>query len=297
MSEDILITVFCAIDDFCQEFEPKWNRILLKQNTSSGRWWATRESKLLLSELMTITVLFHSSGFRTFKQYYLYYVQTALKPFFPNLVSYKHFNKLMKRIIFPLFVLQKSISGKSEGIAFIDSTILSVCHICRASRHKVFKNIAKKGKSTTGWFFGMKLHLVINHRSEIITWMLTPGNVDDRKPVTNLLRNMFGKVFGDRGYLSQNLFESLYEKGVQLITRIRTNMKNALMDTYDKLVLYKRGIIECVNNKLKEGCQIEHHRHRSVFNFMTNLLSGLISYSMSSDKPKIGPLNFKKCLG
>ncbi len=297
MDEDSLITVFCSIDDFCQRFEPDWNRILLEQNTSSNRWWTTRESKLLLSELMTIAVLFHSSGFRTFKDYYLYCVQPQLKPYFPDLVSYKHFNKVMKRLIFPLFVLQQSISGKTEGVAFIDSTILSVCHICRSSRHKVFKGIAKKGKSTTGWFFGMKLHLVINHRSEIITWMLTPGNVDDRKPVPQLVQELFGKVFGDRGYISQNLFESLYEKGVQLITRIRANMKNALMDTYDRLVLAKRGIIESVNMKLKLGCQIEHHRHRSIPNFMTNLLAGLVSYSMDPHKPKIGPLHLKNCFG
>jgi hypothetical protein len=261
MSEDALIALFCSIDDFCQKFEPEWNRILLEQDMASGRWWATRKSKLILSELITIAVSFHSSGYRTFKHYYLYYVLPHLQPFFSNLVSYRHFNKLMKRLILPLFVLQKSLSGKSEGIAFIDSTILSVCHICRASRNKVFKNIAKKGKSTTGWFFGMKLHLVINHRAEIITWMLTSGNVDDRKPVPSLVQGLFGKVFGDRGYISQELFTRLYAQGVQMITRIKLNMKNMLMDTVDKMVLYKRGIIESVNCKLKQGCQIEHHRH------------------------------------
>jgi len=297
MLEDTLIAVFCSIDDFCQKFESDWNHILLEQNTLSNRWWTTRESKLVLSEMMTITVFFHSSGFRTFKDYYLFCVEPHLKPYFPNLVSYKYFVKLMKRTIFPLFVLQQSLSSKTEGIAFIDSTILSVCHICRASRHKVFKGIAQKGKSSTGWFFGMKLHLVINHRSEIITWMLTPGNVDDRKPVPFLTQKIFGKIYGDRGYISQNLFDKLYEKGLQLITRIRANMKNVLMDTYDRLVLAKRGIIESVNMKLKLGCQIEHHRHRSVLNFMTNLLSGLVSYSLNPHKPEIGPLYLKNSFG
>ena len=115
--------------------------------------------------------------------------------------------------------------------------------------------------------------------------------------VPQLVQELFGKVFGDRGYLSQNLFESLYEKGVQIITRIRSNMKNVLMDTYDRLVLAKRGIIESVNMKLKLGCQIEHHRHRSVSNFMTNLLAGLVSYSMDPHKPEIGPLHPKNCFG
>lgn len=276
MDEDALITLFCSVDDFCQKFEPEWEHHLINDGTISNRWWATRESKMALCELMTITIFFHSSGFRTFKHYYLFFVIPYLKPYFPSLVSYKHFNKLMKHLVFPLFVLQKSLSSMTEGIAFVDSTILSVCHICRASGHKVFKNIAKKGKSTTGWFFGMKLHLVINHRAEIVAWMLTSGNVDDRGPVPKLVQGLFGKVYGDRGYISKNLFERLYEQGVQLITRLKSNMKNMLMDTFDKMVLYKRGIIESVNNRLKLGCQIEHHRHRSLFhgqlNFWTSLL-------------------------
>jgi hypothetical protein len=143
----------------------------------------------------------------------------------------------------------------------------------------------------------MKLHLVINHRCGIITWMLTPGNVDDRKPVPKPVQDLFGKVYGDRGYISQNLFEELYEKGVQLITRIRANMKNVLMDTYDRLVLAKRGVIESVNMKLNLECQIEHHRHRSVLNFMTNLLAGLVSYSFDPHKPEIKPLHLKNCFG
>ena len=296
MNEDSLISLFCAIDDFCKKFEPEWESVLLQQNTISGRWWTTRESKLALSEIMTIAVFFHSSGYRTFKHFYDYFALTQLKPFFPHLVSYKHFNKIMKRLVFPLFVLQKSLSGSSEGIAFIDSTILTVCHICRASRHKVFKNIAKKGRSTTGWFFGMKLHLVVNHHAEIITWMLSPGNVDDRKPVPGLVQGLFGKLYGDRGYLSHALFERLYAQGVQLVTRLKSNMKNMLMDTFDKMVLYKRGIIESVNNKLKLVCQIEHHRHRSPLNFMVNLIAGLVSYSVDPNKPEIGDLGFKNCL-
>jgi hypothetical protein len=297
MDEDFLISLFCIIDDFCIEFEPEWQKIHKNQSTTSNRWWATRESKMILSELMTVAILFHYSGYRTFKDYYIDFVIPQLTCFFPNLVSYKYFNKLMKKLVLPLFALEKTLAGKSEGIAFIDSTILSVCHICRASSHKVFKNIAKKGKSTTGWFFGMKLHLLINHRSEIISWMITPGNTDDRVPVTKLLKGISGKVYGDRGYISKNLFEDLYERGVQLITRLRTNMKNMLMDTFDRLVLYKRGVIECVNNRLKLGCQIEHHRHRNSTNFLVNLMSGIACYSLCVKKPHLDDLMFKNSIG
>jgi hypothetical protein len=297
MDENTLIALFCSVDDFCKAFEPQWSQFLLEQNTTGTRWWTTRKSKLSMSELMTIVILFHSSGYRTFKHYYNSFVTSSLKSYFHELVSYRSFNKLMKQLVLPLFVFQQTIAGKTEGIAFIDSTVLSVCHICRASSHKVFRNIAKKGKSTTGWFFGMKLHLVINHKAEIVSWIITPGNIDDRKPVPYLVQNLFGKVFGDRGYIGKELFERLYADGIQLITRLKLNMKNILMDVFDKLLLYKRGIIESVNNQLKIVCQIDHHRHRSVVNFMTNLISGLVAYSLNPHKPHIQNLDFKNSLG
>lgn len=293
MDEDALIALFCSVDDFCRRFEPELQRILLEQDTSCKRWWTTRESRLNLSEIMTITIFFHSSGYRTFKHYYLYLVMTQLRPFFRDSVSYKRFNKMMSRISLPLFVFQKTVSGHTEGIAYVDSTVLSVCHICRACSHKLFKAIAKKGKSTTGWFYGLKLHLIINHRAEIIAWKLTSGNVDDRKPVPELVQGLFGKVYGDRGYISKDLFDSLFERGIQLVTRLKSTMKNILMDSFDKLALYKRGIIESVNAKLKIGCQIDHHRHRSLSNFLVNLISGLVSYSLDPHKPRIGSLAFK----
>ena len=202
----------------------------------------------------------------------------------------------MTKIALPLFLFQRRLLGKTDGIAFVDSTVLSVCHICRAYHHKLFKAIAKKGKSTTGWFYGMKLHLIINHRAEILAWKLTPGNVDDRKPVPDLVQGLFGKIYGDRGYISKSLFEELFARGIQLITRVKSTMKNILMDSFDKLVLCKRGIIESVNGQLKIGCQIEHHRHRSLANFMTNLISGLVSYCLNPQKPRIGSLEFKNQL-
>ncbi|MBE8416775.1 IS982 family transposase, partial [Leptospira borgpetersenii] len=110
---------------------------------------------------------------------------------------------------------------KCSGISFIDSTILKVCDNRRIHSHKVFKDIAQRGKSSTGWFYGFKLHLIINDQGELLSFMVTPGNVDDRnlKVIFPLSKNIYGKLFGDRGYISQSLFESLYEKGIQLITK------------------------------------------------------------------------------
>ena len=287
MDELSLITLFCHIDDFCKEFETKCNQNLIEHDTQSKHWWTTRKSRLCASELITIAIVFHNSNYRTFKHFYLHCVCEQLQDHFPGLVSYKQINKLMKRILIPLFAFQHSLQGDSTGIGFIDSTVLSVCHICRASSHRVFKKVAKKGKTTTGWFYGLKLHLVINHKGEILSWMLSPGNVDDRSPVPALTNGLWGKLFGDRGYISKKLFELLHEQGVQLITKLKTRMKNMLMDTVDKTLLFKRGVIESVNNKLKSQCQIEHHRHRSIPHFMINLLSGLAAYSLNPIKPTI----------
>ncbi len=290
MDDLSLITLFCRVDDFCKAFKSECTQNLIAHDTSSKRWWTTRESGLCMSELITLAIMFHKSNYRTFKHFYLYYICDTLRAYFPGLVSYRQVNKLMKQVVFPLFAFQQSLQGDPTGIGFIDSTVLSVCHICRASNHKVFKKVARKGKTTTGWFYGLKLHLVINHQGEILTWMLSPGNVDDRGPVPALTAGLWGKLFGDRGYISKKLFDQLDKQGIQLITKLKARMKNMLMDVVDKALLLKRGVIESVNNKLKSQCQIEHHRHRSLPHFMINLLSGLAAYSLDPAKPSIKEL-------
>lgn len=179
--------------------------------------------------------------------------------------------------------------GKCTGISYIDSTPLRSCHIKREKQHKVFKGIAQKGQCSLGWFYGFKLHIIINDRGEILDFIITPGNVDDRKPLKDmdLHKRIFGKLYGDKGYISKDLFEKLFVDGVHLITKIKKNMKNSLMLLQDKIALRKRALIETVNDELKNICQIEHTRHRSFENFTTNLLSGLIAYSFFDKKPSI----------
>ena len=179
--------------------------------------------------------------------------------------------------------------GKCTGISYIDSTPLRSCHIKREKQHKVFKGIAQKGQCSLGWFYGFKLHIIIKDRGEILDFIITPGNVDDRKPLKDmdLHKRIFGKLYGDKGYISKDLFEKLFVDGVHLITKIKKNMKNSLMLLQDKIALRKRALIETVNDELKNICQIEHTRHRSFENFTTNLLSGLIAYSFFDKKPSI----------
>lgn len=147
--------------------------------------------------------------------------------------------------------------------------------------------MAERGKNSLGWFFGFKLHLIVDDQGELLAVCLTPGNVEDRKPVPRLAKRLWGKLCGDRGYLSQRLFEQLFKQGLQLLTPLRKNMPNQLMPLTDKLLTRKRSIIETINDQLKNISQIAHTRHRSVTNFLVNLLAGLIAYTHQPKKPSL----------
>ena len=282
-----LIAVFCEIDDFCKEYNSNFVR---GKNQITGEAPAISRTSMALSEIMTITVMYHLSHYKEFKWYYIEKVRGDWKEYFPKLLSYNRFVEIMQIITVPMILYtMKDSFGKCSGINFVDSTSLDVCDNHRIHSRKVFADFARKGKSSTGWFFGFKLHLAINDRGEIIAFCLTPGNVDDRDwaVISKLTKEMFGKVFADRGYLSAALFEKLYSNGIQLVTKLKKNMKNKLMDMTEKILLRKRAIIECVNDFLKNICQIEHSRHRSVANFIVNIISSLVAYSFLPKKPSL----------
>jgi hypothetical protein len=281
--QDMLILLFCFVDDFCKQFLPAWQKHLIAQGIRKRQ----RSTQLTPSEIMAIYIHFHQSHYRDFKSYYLHYVCVHLKQLFPQLVSYPRFVSLTKSVLIPLCSFLQTLSGEETGIYFIDSTLIKGCHIKREKQNRVFKGLAKKGKSTIGWFFGFKLHLVINDKGELMAVKLTAGNVDDRQPVMDLVKELVGKLIGDKGYISQDLFEKLLEQGLRLITRIKSNMKNKLMPLVDKLLLRKRAIVESVNDQLKNISQIEHTRHRSVWNFLCNVLAGLVAYALQPKKPSI----------
>ena len=196
-------------------------------------------------------------------------------------------SRLMPQALVPLCGYLQTRKGQCSGISFIDSTSLKVCHNRRIPSHKVFSECARRGKTSVDWFFGFKLHLVINDCGELLNVRLTPGNTDDRRPVPALVKELFGKLFGDKGYISQPLFETLYEDGVQLVTKLKTKMKNRLISMFDKIMLRKRAVIESVVDQLKNISQIEHSRHRSVANCFVNLLAGLVAYTLREKKPSL----------
>jgi len=279
-----LLELFVSVDDFCQRFMPFWKRKLMQDGSKKRN----RSGQLRISEIMTIIIYFHQSHYRNFKAYYIEHVCQHLRSEFPKLVSYERFVILMPSVMGPLSAYLKSLYGRCHGISFIDSTALWVCDNHRIHNHKVFAGLAQRGKGSMGWFYGFKLHLVINECGDLLACQITPGNVDDRQPVPALCSRLFGKLIADRGYISQPLFEQLLDTlGVQLITKLRKNMKNRLLPLINKLLLRKRAIIESVIDQLKNISQIEHTRHRSPINCFINIIAGLIAYCHQPKKPAL----------
>lgn len=279
-----LLELFCHVDDFCQTFLPSFQAHVLE----SGLRQRQRARSLSPSEIMTLLILFHQSHYRDFKAFYCQQVLVHLRAEFPGLVSYSRFVEFMPSVVLPLCAYLRHCMGSCTGISFVDSTDLAVCHNKRISQHKVFAHVARRGKTSTGWFFGFKLHLLFNERGELLEVALTPGNVDDRKPVPQLVKRVFGKIFADRGYLSKKLFHELMETfGIQLITKLKKNMPNRLLPLADKLLLRKRALAETIIDQLKNISQIEHSRHRSPANFVVNLVCGLVAYCHQPKKPSL----------
>jgi hypothetical protein len=282
-----IVTVFCEIDDFCKVFEKLW-----KKRAVSNRRMRNRRGVLSMSEVMTILVLYHSSGYKNLKSFYLQEIGLHYRGEFPHQISYNRFVELQQRCVMALFFYLACKRGRCTGISFIDATSLKVCHNLRIPSHKVFAGSAARDKSSTGWYFGFKLHLAVNEEGEILGFYLTAANCDERETVDWITQALWGKLVGDKGYISQELFEKLMQRGLKLITKLRRNMKNRLLEVEEKLLLRKRTIIETINDQLKNISNIEHSRHRSLWNFLSNLASGLIAYCWKEKKPSLN-LNFK----
>ncbi|GAB3527570.1 IS982 family transposase [Pontibacter brevis] len=232
--------------------------------------------------MLTILVLYHLSGFKCFEYYYERLVLGELRSFFPKAVSYTHFLSLARQSCFHAFLLAQcrcSLSART-GHYYVDSKKLPVCDNLRIHSHKVFEGIASRGKGSTGWFFGLKLHLVINQHGQLARFLLTPASVADNnhRVLSYLLEGLRGKCYGDKGYLS-SLMEELLQEGLHLVTKVRKNMKNMLLTLSDKLNLMKRGGIEAVNDILMTVCDIDQTRHRNPLNALVHILSGLSAYT------------------
>jgi len=276
--------LFCLIDDFCQQFEPLLEQRMLD---SSGKQRRCRAGSMSLSEMTTIVVLFHTMRGRQFKEFYRGTVCRFMTSEFPRPLSYTRFVALMPRCAVVLAALFQTLKGTCTGISIADSTPLAVCHNLRIKRHRVFQGVAQRGKSSTGWFYGFKLHAVINHQGELLAIKVTPGNVDDRKGLLAIASGLFGTVYADKGYIGKEFAQKMKDKGVDIVTRVRKNMKEVIHSEFDQALLRKRSLVETVFDELKNLCQIEHTRHRSLMNFAVNLVAGIVAYCLQPVKPRI----------
>jgi Transposase DDE domain len=278
-----MVRVFCDIDDFCQRLWAAPPPLL----PPDGKKRSARSTSLALSEIMTILVFFPASHYRPFKHFYQGQMLGPGRAEFPRLPSYTRFVERIPLTLVPLCAYVQTRKGQPTGIQFIDSLPIRVCHNRRLGSHQVFAGLAQRGKGSRGWFYGFKLHLVINEQGELRGLSLTPGNRDDRRPVAKLVRQLWGKLFGDRGSLSQELFEQLWGQGLPLITKLKRNRKNKLMPVLDKLLLRKRALIECGNDQLKNSSQIEHTRHRRPGHGRVNILAAVVAYTFQPQKPAL----------
>lgn len=277
--------LFCLIDDFCQQFEPLLEQRMLGESADIQR--CRRACEMSLSEMTTIVVLFHMMRGRQCKEFYRGTVCRFMTSEFPCRLSYTRFVALMPCCATVLAALFQTLKGACTGICIADSTPLTVCHNLRIERHRVFKGIAQRGKSSIGWFYGFKLHAVINQRGELLAIKVTPGNVDDRKGLLAIVSGLFGTLYADKGYIGKEFAQKMKDKGIDVVTRVRKNMKKVLHSEFDQALLRKRSLVETVFDELKNLCQIEHTRHRSLPNFAVNLLAGIVAYCLQPVKPRI----------
>jgi hypothetical protein len=283
-----VIQIFCELDDFVNAVE---NFVGHKQIGSSSPQSVHRPA-ISLSEMMCIEVMYHLSGYKCFQYYYQQQVeQGALKSYFPAAPGYNRFVQLKPRML-PVLIMYLNCCriGQLCGVYYADTTRIIACHNRRIQSNRVFRGKAKRGKSSVGWFYGFKLFLVVNAFGEIINVVFTTGNVADNNTdhLLKLFDKLEGWVFADKGFIvPQKTQELLIQKGLHLITNIRNNMKNKLMNYEQKLLLKKRGMIDSIFDILKSVCDIEHTRHRSPVNAVINVFAGICAYSFLERLPNI----------
>ena len=282
-----IVSLFCEIDDFFLTYA-KCQAIACLPETPPIETRG-RPRHLHPSEVMTLLIAFHQSGYTTFKHFYLKHVCVYWRSEFPNLVSYSRFVQLKQEVLTLLMIYFSSQRGTCSGVSFVDSTRLRVCNTKRISSHRVFTEAAERSKTSMGWFYGFKLHLIINDSGELLDVTLTAANRDDRSRLWGLVPDgqFHGSLYGDSGYISEDLREKLRKAGINLVYTVRKHMDPLAISPYDEGLLKKRILIESVIGVLKTQTQLEHTRHRSFANFQVNVVSALIAYQLLENKPSL----------
>ena len=279
---DRLVEVFCEVDDFCKAFQDASE----SHRIGNGQGSRGPDPGLAEAEIITLLLVLHSSGFKYLKSFYNSPMGEVLRRYFPGMPCYERFIVLQQRAFLPLVAFLVSKLGKKTGVYYIDSTALPVCHNRRIGRHKTFTGLAARGRTSMGWFFGFKLHLVFNDLNEIVALKLTPGNVADTTPAPALTKALLGKLFGDKGYLSKKLAEELLRRGLTLFTRVRKNMKSRPVSMIDRVLLNGRNMAETIIGSLKGRSSLHLPKHRLPCNGFLHMTAALVAYQLDPIQPK-----------
>ncbi len=278
-----LVEIFCEVDDFYTAFFPQWKAYLI----GSGASPRGPQPGLCASEIITLLLVLHGSRFKYLKNFYHGPMGEVLRRYFPAMPCYERFVTIQKSVFIPLMFFLFSRRGQKTGVYYIDSTALPVCHNRRIRRHKTFAGLAERGKTSMGWFFGFKLHLVFNDLNEIVALKLTSGNISDTRPVPSLTKHLLGKLFGDKGYLGKELAAQLLRRGLTLFTRVRKNMKSLPISMTDKRLLNARHMAETIIGSIKAFSSLNLPKHRSPINAFLHILAAVTAYQLNPIKPNI----------
>lgn len=287
LTETKLTEIFVETDDFLLELQ----QLALQHGFPASMW----HSGFSRSEVMSVLTAYHFSGRKCFKYFYCHDILKHYASWFPDAPGYHRFVALIPDVVVELYLLLKWRCQPALAENYIDSKPLKVCHIKREEQHKVLADWARKGKGSLGWFYGFKLHAVIRSDARLSNFMLTPGNVADNNHelLRYLLKEVQGKVYGDKGYLSK-LKAELLEKGVDLVAKMRNNSKKEVpVIAKDAYYLRHRGLVETVFGQWVALIDLEHTRHRAPINFLCNIFTALLAYTFLDHYPSILPFEVK----
>jgi len=280
--ELILISIYCFVDDFIKNILLNIKYALQRPDRNNP---PVKKFNLGLAELTSLALFKFFTGHRNWKTFY-YFVKTYHQTDFPNLPSYQNFLRAMNKLsFFALFLLQafmsffRKITGLKK-IKITDSTKLEVCKIKREFSHKVVRGLAAKSKSTMGWFYGFKLHIICNELMQILSFRITAGNIDDRKGLDMIWNNIFGLIIADAGYLGKNWQEKAKNLGKQLFTAVKANMKKIMTKTQHQL-LKLRQRVETIFSVLKLRLGLETSLPRSPLGYFAHYIWCLTAYQIN----------------
>jgi hypothetical protein len=288
--QTVLVTLYVMIDDLLKAFGKQCGQ----QPRLPGKASRGRSSGLTTSEWITLGIFRYALQIKDVKHFWRHIYSHYHKDF-PGLPNYQNFvagiNRTTPYVILLLQWLLHMNRQKTKDPFFVDATSLKVCENWRISSHKVCQDIARMGKTTLGWFFGFKLHMVVDGLGNMLSVLITPGNTDDRKFLLKLFKGLKGIAVGDAGYVSKKAFKELFEQGVLFVTVMKKNMKR-LTNTWQDGLLTMRQRIEISFSTLKYRLQQAVTLARSVAGYFSRWLYACLSYNLfrMAEPLKLSPI-------